>query len=120
MCRSARSRIRRPPSISALSSSRSNLPADFAEAFDRVRGRLHGIGSTILFFPTISSTNDVALKLAARGDHHGAVVIADGQTAGRGRRGRAWFSPPGSGLYVSVVLLAAGARVAPPRAPGLV
>src|SRR5204863_7475405 len=34
----------------------------------------------------------------------GAVVIADAQTEGRGRRGRSWFSPPGSGLYVSIVL----------------
>src|SRR5439155_4982688 len=34
----------------------------------------------------------------------GTVVLADAQTAGRGRRGREWFSPPGSGLYVSVVL----------------
>ena len=84
-----------------------------------MQGRLHGIGSPILFFPTTSSTNDVALKLAARGDHHGAVVIADAQTAGRGRRGRAWFSPPGSGLYVSVVLSPAGARVDPQRATTL-
>ena len=43
----------------------------------------------------------------------GAVVIADAQTAGRGRRGRTWFSPPGSGLYVSVVL-APGARARDP------
>lgn len=42
--------------------------------------------------------------LADSGDREGAVVIADAQTAGRGRRGRAWFSPPGAGLYVSVVL----------------
>jgi len=102
-----------------LSSSRSNLPADFAEAFDRVRGRLDGIGSTILFFPTIGSTNDVALKLAAQGHHHGAIVIADEQTAGRGRRGRTWFSPPGSGLYVSIVLSPARARVDPGRATAL-
>lgn len=45
------------------------------------------------------STNDVAASLP-----EGSVVVADEQTAGRGRRGRTWFSPPGSGLYVSVVL----------------
>jgi len=98
----------------------SNLPADFAEAFDRAGVGRHGIGSTIHFFPSIGSTNDVALKLAARGDTHGAVVIADEQTAGRGRRGRAWYSPPGSGLYVSLVLSPARARHDPERATMLV
>ena len=51
------------------------------------------------FFPTVGSTNDVAGVL-----EEGAVVVADAQTAGRGRRGHAWFSPPGSGLYVSIAL----------------
>jgi BirA family biotin operon repressor/biotin-[acetyl-CoA-carboxylase] ligase len=49
----------------------------------------------------------------------GAVVIADEQTAGRGRRGHTWFSPAGSGLYVSVVLAPASARVEPMRATKL-
>lgn len=40
----------------------------------------------------------------AQGAPHGAVVVADAQTGGRGRRGRAWHSPPGAGLWVSVVL----------------
>jgi BirA family biotin operon repressor/biotin-[acetyl-CoA-carboxylase] ligase len=43
-------------------------------------------------------------------------VVADQQTAGRGRRGHTWFSPPGAGLYVSVVLAPATARVDPMRA----
>jgi BirA family biotin operon repressor/biotin-[acetyl-CoA-carboxylase] ligase len=42
--------------------------------------------------------------------------VADEQTAGRGRRGHSWFSPAGSGLYVSVVLAPGAARVDPPRA----
>src|SRR5207248_619302 len=62
-CRSARSRTRRRPSTSALSSSRSDLPADFAEALARVRGRLGDIAATVLFFPSTGSTNDVALRL---------------------------------------------------------
>ncbi|HZT77066.1 MAG TPA: biotin--[acetyl-CoA-carboxylase] ligase [Vicinamibacterales bacterium] len=57
---------------------------------------------------TVASTNDVAAALP-----EGAVVLAERQTAGRGRRGRTWFSPPGSGLYVSVVL--APARATEPR-----
>ena len=85
----------------------------------RAHERLHGLGSTIHFFPTIGSTNDVALTLAAQGERDLAVVIADEQTAGRGRRGRAWFSPPGSGLYVSVVLTPGRARVDPDRATTL-
>lgn len=50
------------------------------------------------------STNDDARALAAAGAPHGALVVADTQTAGRGRRGRAWASPPGENLYVSFVL----------------
>ncbi len=46
----------------------------------------------------------------------GFVVVADQQTAGRGRRGHTWFSPPGSGVYVSVVLAPATARIDPARA----
>ena len=44
------------------------------------------------------------------------MVVADEQTAGRGRRGREWFSPPGSGLYVSTVLMPGRARHQPARA----
>ena len=55
------------------------------------------------YCPTVGSTNDVAAMLAGRGRCE-CVVIADAQTAGGGRVCRAWFSPPGSGLYVSVVL----------------
>jgi BirA family biotin operon repressor/biotin-[acetyl-CoA-carboxylase] ligase len=53
----------------------------------------------IVRLTTVTSTNDVASTLP-----EGAVVVADAQTSGRGRRGHTWFSPPGSGLYVSVVL----------------
>jgi BirA family biotin operon repressor/biotin-[acetyl-CoA-carboxylase] ligase len=98
----------------------SHLPPDFAAAFDGIGAAPGGIGSTIYFFLSVGSTNDVALKLAARGDSSGALVIADEQTSGRGRRGRAWFSPPGSGLYVSIVLSPARARDDPERATMLV
>jgi BirA family transcriptional regulator, biotin operon repressor / biotin---[acetyl-CoA-carboxylase] ligase len=92
------------------------VPADIARAIEAVRPRLGPLGSPILFYPTIGSTNDAAAALATEG----AVVIADEQTAGRGRRGRAWFSPPQSGLYVSVVLAPGRARVDPRRATMLV
>jgi BirA family biotin operon repressor/biotin-[acetyl-CoA-carboxylase] ligase len=93
------------------------LPDDLAEAIARVRlGRL---GSLILYFSTIGSTNDVAATLAAGGEHEGAIVLADAQSAGRGRRGHTWFSPPGAGLYVSVVMAPARAREEPERATTL-
>lgn len=54
-------------------------------------------------FADVGSTNDVARRLAADGAPDGSVVVADEQTAGRGRAGRAWSSPPGLGLWVSIV-----------------
>ena len=61
----------------------------------------------------------MAAALAEHDAAEGTVVIADAQTAGRGRRGRTWFSPPGSGLYVSIVLMPGRAKVAPQRATAL-
>jgi BirA family transcriptional regulator, biotin operon repressor / biotin---[acetyl-CoA-carboxylase] ligase len=89
---------------SSRESGQAPLPDELVRSLALVRPRLGRLGSTIVYFPTIGSTNDVAATLAGRADTEGAVVIADAQTAGRGRRGRDWFSPPGSGLYVSVVL----------------
>ena len=95
------------------------LPPEFVEALDHARARLGGLASDVRFFPSTGSTNDIAAALAAAGGHEGTVVVADEQTAGRGRRGRTWFSPPASGLYVSVVLVPARAKVTPDRAIGL-
>jgi BirA family biotin operon repressor/biotin-[acetyl-CoA-carboxylase] ligase len=50
------------------------------------------------------STNDEADALARRGAPHGTIVVADEQTAGRGRADHAWYSPPGESLYLSCVL----------------
>jgi BirA family transcriptional regulator, biotin operon repressor / biotin---[acetyl-CoA-carboxylase] ligase len=93
----------------------------YRERIERARARLGRIASAFEFYPTVTSTNDVALEriASANGNHRdleGLVVVADEQTEGRGRRGHAWFSPPGSGLYVSVVLAPARARVDPARA----
>ncbi|MHB1455509.1 MAG: biotin--[acetyl-CoA-carboxylase] ligase [Armatimonadota bacterium] len=52
----------------------------------------------------IPSTNDIARAMAGRGASEGTVVVAETQSAGRGRPGRDWVSPPGTGLYLSVVL----------------
>jgi len=62
------------------------------------------LGSTILRFDSVASTNDVAREMAASDAPEGTCVVAREQTAGRGRQGRTWASPPGEGLYVSVIL----------------
>jgi BirA family biotin operon repressor/biotin-[acetyl-CoA-carboxylase] ligase len=95
------------------------LPAELDEALAVRRDRLGVLAGRILYFDTVGSTNDVAAGLAQSGGHEGAVVIADTQTAGRGRRGRVWFSPPSAGLYVSVILAPGRARVSPERATAL-
>ncbi len=55
-------------------------------------------------FAKIDSTNTYAMQQGAAGAPHGSVYLADAQTAGRGRGAHTWSSPPGSGLYVSVLL----------------
>ena len=56
------------------------------------------VGSRVLLFPVVDSTNDRAFAVAT----DGAVIIADRQTAGRGRRGRSWASAAGRGLWFSI------------------
>ncbi len=56
------------------------------------------------FFPVIGSTNDEALAWSQANAPDLALVIADAQTRGRGRRGRRWLTPPGQALAVSLVL----------------
>lgn len=53
---------------------------------------------------SVDSTNLYAKDLARQGEAEGAVVIARSQNAGRGRRGRSFYSPQGDGLYMSVLL----------------
>jgi BirA family biotin operon repressor/biotin-[acetyl-CoA-carboxylase] ligase len=62
------------------------------------------IGREIVYFSTTDSTNLRAHELGDAGAVEGTVVIADRQTAGRGRMGRKWESPPGVNLYASVIL----------------
>ncbi len=61
--------------------------------FDRIR-----------VFDCVDSTNNVAKRLAAEGAPEGTTVIAERQSAGRGRLGRSFQSPPGMGIYMSVIL----------------
>jgi BirA family biotin operon repressor/biotin-[acetyl-CoA-carboxylase] ligase len=62
------------------------------------------VGSRILHYLRLPSTNQKALEEAQRGAAEGLVIVAGGQTEGRGRRGRGWFSPGAKGLYFSILL----------------
>lgn len=77
------------------------------ELLESLRGtaaRRGVFGTRLSYFNEIGSTNDEAARLAEAGAPEGTTVVASAQTAGRGRLGRAWFSPAGAGLYVSVVI----------------
>jgi BirA family biotin operon repressor/biotin-[acetyl-CoA-carboxylase] ligase len=62
------------------------------------------IGHTVVCCESVGSTNDEAARMAAAGAREGTVVIAARQTAGRGRKGRAWFSSPDGSLVFSMIL----------------
>jgi BirA family biotin operon repressor/biotin-[acetyl-CoA-carboxylase] ligase len=76
----------------------------------------HDLGRAIHFHETVGSTNELAFRLAHDGAEHGEVVVAEQQTTGKGRRGRAWVSPPGLNLYFSAILRP---ELPPQRAPEL-
>ncbi|MEW6188515.1 MAG: biotin--[acetyl-CoA-carboxylase] ligase [Actinomycetota bacterium] len=61
------------------------------------------LGKEIHHFKEVGSTNDIAKDLAIRGAPEGTIVVAEGQTRGRGRLDRRWFSPPG-GIWISLIL----------------
>jgi BirA family biotin operon repressor/biotin-[acetyl-CoA-carboxylase] ligase len=73
------------------------------------------LAKEIHYFETVDSTNRIALELARSGSAHGTTVVADQQTAGRGRLGRSFFSPPATNLYTSIVLRP---RIHTAEAPG--
>jgi BirA family biotin operon repressor/biotin-[acetyl-CoA-carboxylase] ligase len=77
---------------------------DLTVTLESNRHRMHPFASRIVHRRSVGSTNDVAAALATGGAPEGTLVIADAQTAGRGRMGHTWYSPPGAGLYVSAVL----------------
>ncbi len=79
--------------------------------------RTRWLGRRIYHHECLDSTNSRALELARAGEPHGTVVLAEAQTAGRGRLGRSFFSPPHTSLYASIILRPA---IPLPEAPGLV
>lgn len=79
-------------------------PLPFDDPLDS--GSLGGtlLRRTVHFFPECKSTNDEARALAEAGEQEGALVVADYQSAGRGRMGRAWQAPRASSLLFSLLL----------------
>lgn len=72
------------------------------------------IGRSISYFDTVSSTMDLAIGMGIKGCVEGAIVIAEGQSRGRGRFKREWFSPKHKGIYLSLILRP---QIAPNAAP---
>src|SRR5262245_34878641 len=89
------------------------LPPDLAEALAAAALRPDWWPVSLQWYDDVGSTNALAVTRAEEGAAEGLVIAADMQSQGRGRLGRSWFSPPGAGLYVSVVLRphARGARL---------
>ncbi len=61
------------------------------------------IGQRIVYYSSLGSTNELLKGLAAQGVPEGTLVIADEQTAGKGRLGRKWLAPPGTSLLLSLL-----------------
>ncbi len=81
------------------------LSAEPLTAEDLSRGlRTRVVGRHILVYPEVGSTNSIASELGEGGEPEGTVIVAETQTAGRGRLGRPWVSPPNLGLWTSILL----------------
>jgi BirA family biotin operon repressor/biotin-[acetyl-CoA-carboxylase] ligase len=70
----------------------------------QLRTLFFGIGSRLVYMPTVDSTNIQAMQLAQAGSEEGVVVLADSQTAGKGRQGRRWVDRYGYNVLSSTVL----------------
>jgi BirA family biotin operon repressor/biotin-[acetyl-CoA-carboxylase] ligase len=83
---------------------------------DMLRQRLRGslFGKRVYHFFKTDSTNRVALELGHAGEPEGAVIIAEEQTAGRGRAGHSWHSERATGIYATILLRP---RLAPVQVP---
>jgi BirA family biotin operon repressor/biotin-[acetyl-CoA-carboxylase] ligase len=74
------------------------------QALLEARLPFHGLGQPLHFYRSIASTNAKALELVEAGAPHGTLVVAEEQTAGRGRGGRRWLTPAGAAIALSLIL----------------
>ncbi|CUS38930.1 biotin--[acetyl-CoA-carboxylase] ligase [Candidatus Nitrospira nitrificans] len=79
-------------------------------SLDRIRSTLatESLGHVLYLHQDLPSTNAEAGSLVRTGARHGTVVLAESQSSGYGRHGRAWFSPPGLNIYCSVIIRGMG------------
>ncbi len=73
-------------------------------------------GKRVYSYRKVGSTNLVGFRLAETSAEEGTLIVADEQTRGKGRMGRSWYSPPGLGLWMSLILRP---DIPPFKAPGL-
>lgn len=73
---------------------------------DEIKSELHTawLGQEILYLDTVDSTNNACKRRGEDGAKEGLLVISEAQSAGRGRRGRSWESPAGTGIWMSFLL----------------
>ena len=79
-------------------------PLDIEVLQRNLQTQYFGIGDRLLYFPTVESTNTLAMQLASEGPEEGLVVLTESQTAGKGRRGRRWVDVPGCNVLLSLLL----------------
>ncbi|MGH2410232.1 MAG: biotin--[acetyl-CoA-carboxylase] ligase, partial [Chloroflexota bacterium] len=91
-------------------------PLDWREV---TRRRLGGIGDPLIYRAEVDSTNALAARLTPKEAPVGAAIVADHQTAGRGRLGRRWLAAPHTGIACTVVLGPMDPMWAAPMAVGL-
>ena len=78
------------------------MPLNEASLKKHLAGKF--IGHSLRYYEEIGSTNDEAFRLGVQGAPEGTALIAERQSAGKGRMQRAWHSPPGANIYTSVLL----------------
>jgi len=88
----------------SVSSVAEHLPEEFAAALTATVAERGHFGARLHYAAEVGSTNDLAAAAADRGEPEGTTFVAGAQTAGRGRLGRSWFSPPDAGLYMSTIV----------------
>lgn len=88
------------------------MPFNQASLKQRLAGKF--IGHQLHYYETIGSTNDEAVRLGMKGSPEGTALVAETQSAGKGRMRRAWHSPPGANIYTSIILRP---QFEPDRAP---
>ena len=85
-----------------FSAERKSLPGDFVSLAGFVA---KPSDYNIIYEDRVRSTNDMAGELIKKGYGHGTVIVANGQSHGKGRSGKVWFSPPGLNIYMTIVVM---------------